>query len=68
VTVAKTATVAGEAGLRPAGAQARVDRAERRRRGLAGEPWVHPRLVELGSGWWINALAPEDAARVLRES
>ncbi len=24
--------------------------------------------VELGSGWWINALAPEDAAQVLRET
>jgi UDPglucose--hexose-1-phosphate uridylyltransferase len=24
--------------------------------------------VELGAGWWINALAPEDAAAVLRET
>jgi UDPglucose--hexose-1-phosphate uridylyltransferase len=23
--------------------------------------------VELGTGWWINALAPEDAARALRD-
>jgi UDPglucose--hexose-1-phosphate uridylyltransferase len=23
--------------------------------------------VELGAGWWINALAPEDAARALRD-
>ena len=23
--------------------------------------------VELGSGWWINALAPEDAAAALRD-
>jgi hypothetical protein len=23
--------------------------------------------VELGAGWWINALAPEDAAEALRD-
>jgi UDPglucose--hexose-1-phosphate uridylyltransferase len=23
--------------------------------------------VELGAGWWINALAPEDAAETLRD-
>jgi UDPglucose--hexose-1-phosphate uridylyltransferase len=24
--------------------------------------------VELGAGWWINALAPEDAAAALRHT